>query len=339
MRKLFFIFVSNIKETTMNISTKLNTSRILLITAISALSSISFAQMQIGNGDMEQWETVASDQEPVNWNSFLSAGGTWAWAAANQIASSTDARTGSAGTTSCRIWSRSALGIIANGNVTLGKIEMGSTTPTDPANYNYSITADPNFSEVMTDTPDSIVFWAKFTPINGNDNARMKSTLHDANDYRDPEDAASASYVVATAVINFPSTGGAWTRIAVPYNYSGPATVNTNILVTFTTNEIAGGGADGDELLIDDVELIYNSASIDETTKEFATVSMDNDKNVVRIHSKEAITGEYEVYDMQGKVVQSGAIAKEFSFEKNAGMYIVILTADNKKYNFKIMKQ
>tara|TARA_R110002072_G_scaffold302402_2_gene485134 strand:- start:1804 stop:2877 length:1074 start_codon:yes stop_codon:yes gene_type:complete len=320
----------------------LNTmNKILLFTFASCISSFSFAQMQIGNSDMENWETVASDQEPVNWNSFLTATGAFAGFAANQIESSTDVRPGSAGSTSCRIWSRSAFTIIANGNVTLGRIEMGSITPTSASNYNYSVTADSDFSETLTDTPDSIVFWAKFTPINGGDNARMKATLHTANDYRDPEDAASAAYVVATAVLNFPSTNDAWTRFAVPFNYSGPATVNTNILVTFTTNELAGGGADGDEVLIDDIELIYNpTVGLDESSSNIITsVSMDNEKNVLHVQSSEIVNGEYEIYNTQGKLVQSGAIAKELSFEKNAGMYFVVLNADNKKFNFKILKQ
>ena len=312
-------------------------NKILLLSIASAMTFFSNAQMQIGNGDMEQWETVATDQEPVNWNSFLSAGGSLSGFAANQIASSTDVRPGTSGTLSCRIWSRSTFGIVANGNVTLGKINMGSTTPTSSSNYNQSVTADANFSEVMTDTPDSIVFWAKFTPVSGGDNARMKATLHDAYDYRDPEDATSATHVVATAVLNYPSTAGAWKRFSVPFNYSGPATGNTNILVTFTTNEAAGGGSGNDEVLIDDVELIYNPSSLEETVLTNTFVSLDYDAKIIRINSSEKINGEYTIINTQGQIVQSGAIENEIQFSQTPGMYFIELVADNKKKTYKIM--
>ncbi|MDX2362760.1 MAG: T9SS type A sorting domain-containing protein [Crocinitomicaceae bacterium] len=234
-------------------------NKFLLFTAATFIAATSFGQGQIGNGDMEAWIDDPTDA-PDNWNSFLTGSGLWSGAASDQCDQSSDARPGSAGVSSCYIWSTSTFGIIANGNVTLGRIEMGSTTPTSPNNYNYSITADSDHSQALTDQPDSIVFWVKFSPNGGNGNARMKATLHTDYDYRDPEDAAAAAEVVAQAVDNFPSTNGNWERHAVAFDYSGPASVNEYILVTFTTNELGGGGDAGDEVWVDDVELIYNPA-------------------------------------------------------------------------------
>ena len=314
--------------------------RILLITLIVSGMNFSFGQQQIGNSDFENWEPVAGDEEPVNWNSFLTAQGGWAWAAQNQIESSSDVRPGSTGTKSCRIWSRDAFGIIANGNVTLGRINMGSTTPTDPANYNISLTANSSFSQTLTDEPDSIVFWAKFTPNGGSGNARMKATLHDAYDYRDPEDGASASHVVATAVLNYPSTGGNWTRFAVPFVYSGPASGNTHILVTFTTNQTAGGGAADDVVLIDDVELVYNPpvVGISEVQNDVIRVGMDNNSNMMHINSKETISGNYTIYNAVGQIVQAGEIAPSVDFSKEFGIYFVHLNTYNGVYTFEILK-
>lgn len=232
--------------------------KILLASVSLCLIANSFAQTQIGNSDFEAWENVAgSDQEPVNWNSFLTASGSLTWAAANQIQSSSDVRPGSTGTKSCRINARSALGIIANGNVNLGQVNMGSASPTNSSNYNISRTAQANFSEAMPDRPDSLIFWAK-SQCSGN--ARVKATIHDAYDYRDPEDAASTSHVVATAILNFPAAGGVWKRYSVPFNYTGPATAQAYILMTFTTNQNPGGGSASDVLFIDDVSLYYNQA-------------------------------------------------------------------------------
>ncbi len=217
------------------------------------------AQTQIGNSGFETWEAVASNFEPTNWNSFLSAQGTFVGFAANQIEESSDVRPGSTGVKSARIWSRNAgFGVIANGNMTLGRINMGSTTASNPANHNLSLTADPTFSEALTDTPDSIVFWVKYNAASGSSLARMKASLHDTYDFRDPEDAASTPHKVATAELNFAPTG--WVRKSVPFDYVGPATANTFILLTFASNATPGGGAADDEVFIDDVQLIYNSA-------------------------------------------------------------------------------
>ena len=312
----------------------------LLIALISSGVSMSFAQQQIGNSDFESFGTVFGG-EPTNWNSFLSASGTWSVAASDQIAESADVRPGTAGTKSCRIFSKSTFSIVANGNVTLGKINMGSTTPADAANYNASITADPDFSEALTDQPDSIVFWAKFTPNGGNGNARMKATLHDSYDYRDPEDAAAAPHIVATAVVNYPSTAGIWKRFSIPFSYVGPATVNTHILVTFTTNEAAGGGAADDEVLVDDIMLIYNPAtsSLSENDKKDGIiVSMDNSKNVVTINGLKDLKGDYTIFNSLGQDLQIGSISSEIEFNGAPGVYFIHLNANNKAYSLEFLK-
>lgn len=222
------------------------------------------AQMQIDNSDFEQWESVSGGSEPVNWNSFLTASGGLSSFAENQMEESTDVRPGSSGSKSVKIWSRSVnivmTSIIANGNITLGRINMGSPFPTNEANHNYTDRSNPAFHQVMTDKPDSLVFWVKFIPNGHNGNARVKATIHDNYDYRDPEDANAMAHVVGIAELNFPSTNNEWVRKSIPFDYSGPATDAEYILLTFTTNETAGGGKANDVVFIDDVELIYNSS-------------------------------------------------------------------------------
>ncbi len=310
--------------------------KLLLITVLTFSSVAVFGQGQIGNGDMEAW---ANNDEPDNWNSFLTGSGQWSGFASDQCDASTDVRPGSAGTSSCRIWSESTFGIVANGNVTLGRINMGSTTPSSPDNYNYSVTADPEFSEALTDTPDSIVFWAKFTPNGGNGNARMKATLHTNYDYRDPEDAASSNEVVAQAVLNYPSTGGNWMRFSVPFNYSGPATVNEFILVTFTTNETPGGGDANDEVLIDDVELIYNSGSVSSVDLNDLQVYVSNEANTLNFSSSQPIFGSYEVYDISGALIMEGTINGNVSFDVPTGIYFVKTVREGVMSEHKVFKK
>jgi len=238
--------------------------RTILLGISILLTGVGISQMQIGNSNFELWEPVSSNSEPVNWNSFLTAQGTWSGAAANQIQQSTDVRPGSTGTSSCRINARSTLGIIANGNVTLGRINMGSTTPASSSNYNISLTNNTSFSEVMTNRPDSIVFWAKYIPGNGSttNEARMKASVHGNYNYRDPEDANSTAQVVASAVQNYTQTNNQWVRFSVPFVYTTNPVTQAFILVTFTTNKDAGGGHASDVVFIDDVELKYNVAPI-----------------------------------------------------------------------------
>jgi PKD repeat protein len=226
----------------------------LLLFVLNGLS-----QTQIGNSGMETWTNLgASTEEPTNWNSFMSGTGGLSGFASQQVQRSTIVRAGATGTYSARVWAKSTLGIVANGNMTLGQINMGSSTPSSANNYNFSKQADANFNEAITDRPDSIVFWVRYTQAGGGvQNARMHAILHDAYDLRDPIDANSVPHVVAEATLNYPATAGAWVRKSVPFVYSGAASTVNYILVTFTTNQTPGGGAANDEVLVDDVELIY----------------------------------------------------------------------------------
>jgi hypothetical protein len=224
-------------------------------------TSFSFFAQQIGNSDLELWDNVGSStEEPTNWNSFKSAQGSFTSFASKQIERSTAIRTGATGQYCARVWSKSTLGVVANGNLTVGRINMGSATANDPNNYNISLTADANFSEALTASPDSLVFWVKYTAANATDSARVHAVLHDAYDLRDPIDANSTSHVVARAERNYVRTGGSWIRISVPFNYvvGSPAPNPSFILITFTTNKTPGGGTANDEVLVDDIQLVYN---------------------------------------------------------------------------------
>ncbi len=226
--------------------------------AIALLATATLnAQTQIGNSGFESWDNVSGGQEPTNWNSFLTASGGATTFAANQMEASTDVRPGSIGTKSAKIWSRSVLGIIANGVFSTGRVNMGAASASSPDNYNYSVTNDANFSEALTERPDSIVFWAKFLPNGHNQKARLAAVIHDNYNYRDPQNAAAAPHVVGKAEVNFLSNGGTWQRISVPFNYTGPSQDPRFILVTFATNETPGGGAGNDQLWVDDLELVY----------------------------------------------------------------------------------
>lgn len=254
--------------------------RSLLLASGFLLSFFSFSQQQIGNSGFETWESSSNElHEPVNWNSFKTASGTWSSFGGQQMDWSTSVRPGSTGTKSVWIWSNDVAGTIANGNVTLGQINMGSTTASSSSNYNYSKTSDASFNEPLTDTPDSIVFWVKYTPITGSSQARASIVLHDNYNFKDPNEVNDGVHCVATAILNYGTTSGNWVRKSIPFTYTGIVATNTHILATFTTNMTPGGGNDNDQVWIDDVELIYNPVNqqidaVDDVASTFEDVAV-----------------------------------------------------------------
>lgn len=295
------------------------------ITFLLLSFSFSFAQaQQIENSTMEFWENVGqATEEPINWNSFKTAQGSFTAFASQQVQRSTAIRSGATGQYCARIWSKSTLGIVANGNLTVGRINMGSTTANDPNNYNISLIATPEFSEPLTTSPDSLVFWVKYTAANASDSARVHAIIHDAYDLRDPLDANSTSHVVARAELNYPRTSGTWTRISVPFDYvvGSPAPTPELILVTFTTNKTPGGGSNNDEVLVDDIQLIYNgSVGLISTENEPAFSAFYSSQNGLMINGEVA---EISVISSEGKIQRKGTKEDVSGLKLNPGIYFI----------------
>ena len=289
----------------------------------SFITSFAITAQQIDNGSMESWDNLGSStEEPSNWNSFMSASGGLALFGSQQVEQSSDVPSFSSGSHSARVFSKSTIGIIANGNLTLGRINMGSSTPSSTQNYNYTDTGNSDFSQELTSSPDSIVFWVKYNNSSNSDLARIKAIIHDDYNYVDPMTIESEPHVVADAALNFESTNGLWVRKSVAFDYVGPATTPEYILVTFTTNSIPGGGSDGDEIFIDDVELIYNSgASLDES----------NQNKWIGYHSSTGVHLSNSflqdeilvITDLMGQEVMKGNPCDLNGTLLNSGMYIV----------------
>lgn len=291
---------------------------------------LSSAQ-QISNGNMEAWDNLGLvTEEPSNWNGFKSGTGGLVSFGSQQVEQSTSIRPNATGSYCARIWSKSTLGIVANGTLTLGQINMGSTTASSPLNYNYSKTSDTLFSEPLTIVPDSIVFWAKYT-AGSTQQARMHAIIHDNYDAHDPIDAASQPHVVARAELNYAPTAGNWARFSAPFVYEvqvGLMPVPQFILLTFATNKNPGGGAANDEVLLDDIELIYNASSIDAITSScqiyYSTVQglmvkgMEMDANLA-------------IYNLAGQRVHQGTVEQLTGKTLKSGQYIIPVNGTRQK--------
>ncbi len=236
-----------------------------------------------------------------------------------QVARSTSIRSGASGTYCARVYAKSTLGVVANGLLTVGQVNMGSSTASSPDNYNFTKTSDANFSEALTGQPDSLVFWVKYTPINSSNNARVHAILHDSYDFRDPIDANSTSHTVARAELNYGATGGNWVRKSVPFVNEGPATTVEYILITFATSSTPGGGSTNDEVLLDDIELIYNSVGLNEQVADSfkAYYSVENGLTI------KGADATYELINLAGASEKIGNLTTLNGMSLNTGIYFL----------------
>ena len=295
------------------------------------LFSLAAFGQQIDNGSMENWDNLGSnDEEPSNWNSFMTASGGLSLFASKQVEQSSDIRSGASGMYSARVFSKSTIGIIANGNLTLGRINMGSSTPSSTSNYNYTDTGNSDFSQQLNSSPDSIAFWVKYNNSSSTDLARIKAIIHDDYDYVDPMTSESEQHVVADAALNFESTEDSWVRKSIAFDYVGPATTPEYILVTFTTNMIPGGGSDGDEIFIDDVELIYSTSGISDKQKNCWIAY--NESGLVFSNDFES-DDVFRVFSTAGKEIYRGTRNQLSSSLLQPGMYLIT----NNKNSFKVI--
>lgn len=256
--------------------------KVLTIVALTFGILNANAQYQIGNSDFESWGSDAN--EPGSgWYSFSSATGSFSSFSSSSKSTctkvtGTDACGGSG--TSVLLESKKVVIANANGNLTTGIINMGSTTPSNSANYNYT---DRNGSNhwSMTGHPDSLVYWGKFTRGgSGTYTGRCHAILHGDIDYKDPYETSAneASYKIAEAAVYCTETD-TWTRYSGPFNYTGVTSGTMYLLASFTTNETPGGSK-GDKFYIDNVQLIYNS-ELASATYDGTAVSFTNDTATV----------------------------------------------------------
>jgi len=295
------------------------------------LLSLPFRAQQIGNAGFENWDNLGSNQEePTNWSSFKTATGSFAAFASKQVERSSTVRSGASGSYSARIWSKSTLGIMANGVLTTGRMNMGSSSLSSPDNYNYTVLNDAAFSESLTLAPDSIVFWARYSAA-ASEKAGMHAIIHDQFAVQDPLNATSTPYVVAESDLQFSPTNNQWVRYSVPFVY----TVNTGlvpkfILLTFTTNHIPGGGSANDEVLIDDVQLIYNVVGLDaHMTNPGLLISVD-ENNRLLIEGPGA-QEKVEIFRLSGQLFQETTVAQINGTTLPSGFYVVRCTGESSK--------
>lgn len=233
---------------------------------------------QLPNPGFEIWDNNAAsnNDEPTNWNGFPSSNCTvtigCGTAQKTRHKRSTDVRSGSTGNYSCLIYATVVnLGFLgsvtANGNLTTGQINIGDTEADNAsANYNFTKRETAGLNQPFHGKPDSISFWTKFSCPSSSQYARMSCMIHDDYNEHDPAlTTEQQNHLVGTVVREFQKTNG-WVEFRVPIDYNHPATDPQYILMTFTTNKVAGEGSAKDSLWIDDITMIYHAELSDLTS-------------------------------------------------------------------------
>ncbi|MFC4665021.1 hypothetical protein [Falsiporphyromonas endometrii] len=164
--------------------------------------------------------------------------------------------------TAVKLTSSSIVGTKANGNLTTGRINMGSQSPKDPKNYNYTDLKSESNKLLFAGKPDVITFYAKYKRgESGNYNGQLKAILHDKINFKDPahgeEKVLMAKHILGQTTIGITPSDD-WTRFEGEFKYSNLEADTTYMLINVTTNPEPGATA-GDELILDDVTFVYRS--------------------------------------------------------------------------------
>ena len=222
------------------------------------------AAYQIPNSDFENWTGDESAKLAEGWNSFDTAAGLFAsFAAMSPMPQKIEGYNGNG----VRIVSKDLWVAYANGNLTTGHINMGSTNPADATNYNFTDRTDVNGNMPFAGRPDAFEVYARFTPgtakaQEGDEQpalqGRVQLILHKDAAYHDPELAEMVDKKVASANVLIPATEE-WTKFTGEFSYATDEAPEVQyLLASATTNPVPGASKD-DQLDLDDLRLIYYS--------------------------------------------------------------------------------
>lgn len=247
----------------------------ILSLLVSNTASAQNEILQLDNAGFEEWENVTYNgnicEEPVCWSSFFDGTGDMKYLAATsvQVQKSTDAHLG---TYSSKITSHAVkMGPItiatAQGNLTNGCVNMGSSKATNAkSNYNYINEAREDQAMRFTGRPKSMKVWLKGKCSK---NANVAVRLVTKGYYQDPvanEDINEWGKLVAqTNVDGGIAVTESWQQYTIEFNYVEG--VNDNpyyALVTFATSAVPGEGSGSDYLMIDDIEMVYDTSGVEE---------------------------------------------------------------------------
>lgn len=282
-----------------NIKTTLIALFALLPLGMQAQSVVTkelYEGTQILNSDFEDFHIVTGSSkkyiEPDYWHSFATADGSFASAASQNLSASDDIKQGLSGESCLSIKSTSAIIYVANATVTTGRMNAGAMKPSDVKNNAHIEKTEerdkdgfPFYAE-LSQRPTAISLWVKFVPKEESSIATFSAVITNGSYYQEPKDKDYKDVVVAEARDEAIESGD-WRNIVKTFEYSQAEELVEKdpqaIMITLSTSATPGGGSVGDELLIDDLELIYTQQVTIPDSGYFmmTNVAMKNHKVVI----------------------------------------------------------
>jgi len=254
---------------------------LLAILALAFSTGLVMAQNPTPNASFENWEDITSGlntySEPVDWSSVNEC------TSILSIQPLTQSSVAHSGNSSANLTTVAGIGDIKyNGVLTT------STMNCDP--FNPGITGGTNYDL----RPDSIVGWFQYAPVDV-DTAYVQVILFNQGD------------TVGYLKLKNHQTISEWTRFSGAIEYFNQLTPDV-ISVFFNSswgNGNLGEGFGGSELLIDDVELIFNSTGIEEELAQGNWVVYPNPAvGEVNIRIPSGKEANIEILDVTGKRVK-----------------------------------
>ncbi|MEC8604249.1 MAG: PCMD domain-containing protein [Bacteroidota bacterium] len=291
-----------------------------------------FNQSQIDNGGFENWENAGTSvDEPTEWSSIKTSDDpTLAGFAPVVWGQSSDAHSGNY---SLEMTNVSVFGVVANGIVTNGRVHADF----DPSlGYVFTDPNDSRWHQSFSDKPDSLVGWYKYSP-NGGDKAKAEAILHSGN-AQIPENGTFSNWI-AQARADFNASTSSWTRFSVPFTYFNNSTPEYILLVLTSGDSTVA--VNGSQLLLDDLELIYSSTSVNEVDLNIDSRFWENVLYVDFSNTVDPVV--LQVFDLSGKNVYSNYITdftrKEYHFDFPKGLYLVNFLSKSASKTMKIIMQ
>ncbi|MFT5919648.1 MAG: hypothetical protein ACI9FU_001461 [Granulosicoccus sp.] len=279
----------------------------LLFVAAGLLSGLSYGQMMPNMG-FENWETFGGYTEPVDWNTANEC------AAQISIVSVTESNDAHSGASSARLETKDFLmALKVNGVVTTATMICDPSNPGQVGGYS------------ETARPDSMVFWAKYTPVQ-TDNAYCQVIFFGAGG--DTDTISYDKHDVMGTVAN-------WTRYSFPISWM-TADNPTEASVLFNSSWGNGNenqGFEGSVFLVDDVEwTMTEPESVPEGEAQKWKLSPNPVSDFMTVTGT-AKGGQLEVYNITGERVGGwnlGAFQSTINLsELPAGLYLYQLNTRN----------
>jgi len=309
-----------------------------LLLSAALLCGVVSAQTQLENAGFELWEDIlVSDpdtiREPLEWSSLKTSDNASLSTLAPVVCfRSNDAHSGNYSLKLENIQSF----IVANGVATNGRMHPSITT-TDA--YSFTDIEDSKWNTPLTGSPDSIVGWLNYAPQTG-DIMQVKVVLHQGFGKQPDSDSAENWIAVAEYRSNV-HTGGEWIRFSRPFTYYSEA-VPEYILVILNS----GNGYQpvaGSVLLLDDLELIYNSpqSNQDKLAQDKAYIYIAENRQLVLKGMDPAHFQNIDIFDISGRRLWTTKLASDQvnieAANLGKGLYLVKLSGKGIIFTQKVL--